>query len=139
MADYDERHVALFLRSDTRHLLQVVNDTLEVTDQRAFAVGLSMPDVIRGVHGRTLRGERICDVRVPSAVFRVAVHDEDYPARSIGCIPHSVVDAALASRKGRFPHRSSASTDELYCGGGRLLEKGHLPLDRSSRVPHDMR
>src|SRR4051794_12274350 len=90
MADHDDRKVAARLAHDRT---DVVDDRLEVLDERRLALRPAVSGVVGPDHRRPARDQRLRHMLVPADVLAVAVHQHD-EARRIGRVPPAHPHAA---------------------------------------------
>ena len=115
VADHDDRQVAARV---AHHRAQVVDDRLEVLDQRLLPRRAPVPDVIGPDHRRAAGGQRPGDVLVAADVLAVAVdeHHEagrvlDGPAADLDApdrrqvLAHGRESSAARTREGGQPYR----------------------------------
>ena len=81
MADHHHRQSGVLADRDVDQRPEIVDDVLEVGDQRPLAVAVAVAEVILAVHDRAGGGESVGHMAVTTGVFRVAVHDHHDPGR----------------------------------------------------------
>ena len=81
VADHHDRQVAASMLD---HGAQVVDDGLEVLDERLLAVRAAVADVVGADDERAAGDQRLRDVLVPADVLAVAVHEHDEPRGVLG-------------------------------------------------------
>ena len=116
---------------DASKRAEIVDDMLEVGDQCPLAIGVTVPEMIVGVHNRAPRRQRLCDMSVATSVLRVAVDDLDDAGRHLLRVPSAVEDPALRPGEGRLEHAYPAGTS-INKKSSALVKSGGGSMARAS-------
>jgi hypothetical protein len=99
VADHGDRKGARHLAGVGHHAVDVVDDRLEVLDERTLAPGPAVADVVRRDDRRATVEERTCHVVVAVHVLPVAMHEHHQPVRVFPApCPHRHVAARTGDR-----------------------------------------
>jgi hypothetical protein len=79
VADQHERDPRMFRAGNFSERTKVVDDMVEIGNERTLAVGPTVTDVVVGVHDGTLLSEHLRYMVVSATVLGISVNDLDDP------------------------------------------------------------